>query len=152
MLLFFRGLCNRIPRDSLRHKFPPQIKRRLFGFAAFLPDLRRFFRIAAELVFSFFYPPFGRKSAGMRRKSAGMRRKFPGKQTVLRRFCFGCGVFLFAADFLECDGNFRRNALRQKFPPQEVLGMLCSTIWASYVQRISATSSIGSFLQIRHNR
>ena len=35
----------------------------------------------------------------------------------LRRFS------LFAADFLECGGNFRRNALRQKFPPQEVLGM-----------------------------
>ena len=30
---------------------------------------------------------------------------------------------LFAADFLECGENFRRNALRQKFPTQEVLGI-----------------------------
>ena len=95
-------------------------KRRLLGFAAFLPDLRRFFRIAAELVFSFFYPPI---CGGNRRECGGNEAEIPGKQTVLWRFCVGCVLFFFAADFLECGGNFRRNALRQKFPPQEVLGI-----------------------------
>ena len=83
-----------------------------------------FFKNCGRTCFQFFPPPdLRRKSAGMRRKSAGMRRKFREANGVaaflfcLRRF-FWC-----AADFLECGGNFRRNALRQKFPPQEVLGM-----------------------------
>ena len=117
--------CLRIPRDSLRQKFLPQIRK-----GAFL-DLRHFFlicgvffRIAAELVFSFFYPPIcggnRRECGGNRRECGGNSRKANGVAAFLfwlRRF------FLFAADFLECGGNFRRNALRQKFPPQEVLGM-----------------------------
>ena len=110
-----------IPRDSLRQKFLPQIRK-----GAFL-DLRHFFlicgvffRIAAELVFSFFYPPIcggnRRECGGNRRECGGNSRKANGVAAFLfwlRRF------FLFAADFLECGGNFRR----QKFPPQEVLGI-----------------------------
>ena len=104
--------------------FAANQKRRLFGFAAFLPDLRRFFRIAAELVFSVFYPPIcggnRRECGGNRRECGGNSRKANGVAAFLfwlRRF------FGFAADFLECGGNFRRNALRQKFPPREVLGI-----------------------------
>ena len=113
----------------MRQKFLPQIKK-----GAFL-DLRHFFLMcgvffffflnAAELVFSFFYPPIcggnRRECGGNRRECGGNSRKANGVAAFLfwlRRF------FWFAADFLECGGNFRRNALRQKFPPQEVLGIV----------------------------
>ena len=86
-----------IPRDSLRH-------------------LRRFFRIAAELVFSFFYPPI----CGGNRRAAeigGNAAEIPTKQTVLRRFCFGCGM----------RREFPPQCVAQKFPPQEVLGIYTCT-------------------------
>ena len=51
-----------------------------------------------------------------------MRRKFPESKRCCGVFVL-VAFFLFAADFLQCSGNFRRNALRQKFPPQEVLGI-----------------------------
>ena len=52
-----------------------------------------------------------------------MRRKFPEGKRCCGVFLLVAAFFWFAADFLECGGNFRRNALRQKFPPQEVLGI-----------------------------
>ena len=52
-----------------------------------------------------------------------MRRRFPESKRCCGVFVLVSVFFLFAADFLECGGNFRRNASRQKFPPQEVLGM-----------------------------
>ena len=85
--------------------------------------MRRFFRIAAELVFSFFYPPI---CGGNRRECGGNRRECGGnsRKANVAAFLFWLRRFFwFAADFLECGGNFRRNALRQKFPPQEVLGV-----------------------------
>ena len=100
-------------------------KRRLFGFAAFLPDVRRFdfLKIAAEL-FSFSHPPIcggnRRECGGNRRECGGNSRKTNGVAAILfwlQRWFFS------TADFLECGGNFRRNALRRKFPPQEVLGI-----------------------------
>ena len=127
-----RGSRQYIPRDSLRQKFLPRIKK-----GAFL-DLRHFFlicgvffRIAAELVFSFFYPPIcggnRRECGGNRRECGGNRRECGGnsrKANGVAAFVFWLRCFFwFAADFLECGGNFRRNALRQKFLPQEVLGI-----------------------------
>ena len=65
---------------------------------AVLLDLRCFLN-CGRTCFQFFLPPdLQRKPAGKRRKSAEMRRKF--------------SVAAFAADFLKCGGNFRRNALR----------------------------------------
>ena len=52
-----------------------------------------------------------------------MRRKFPESKRCCGVFVLVAAFFVFAADFLECGGNLRRNALRQKFPPKEVLGM-----------------------------
>ena len=77
-----------------------------------IPDVRRFFTIAAELVFSFFYPPICGVPAeigGNAVEIGGNAAEIPGKQTVLRRSCFGCGVFGFAADF---------SGMRREFPPQ----------------------------------
>ena len=105
--------------------------RRVFGFATFLPDLRRFKNKMRQNLLSFFPPPdLRRKSAGMRRECGGNRRECGGisrKANGVAAFLFWLRcVFLFAADFLECGGNFCRNALRQKFPPQEVLGIRVS--------------------------
>ena len=94
-------------------------------------DLRHVFLICGvflelrQNLFSVFSTRrFAAEIGGNAAEIGGNAAEIPGKQTVLRRFCFGCGVFLgFAADFLECGGNFRRNALWQKFPPQEVLGI-----------------------------
>ena len=99
-------------------------KKTPFWICAFLLDVRRVFRIAAELVFILFYPPIcggnRRECGGNRRECGGISRIANGVAAFL--FCLR-RLFLFAADFLECGRNFRRNALRQKFPPQEVLGI-----------------------------
>ena len=130
-----------IPRDSLRQKFLPQIKKgALFGFAAFLPDVRRFFLNCGRTCFQFCFPPdLRRKSAGMLRKSPGMRRKFPESKRCCGVFVLVAAFFLFAADFLECGGNFLHNALRQKFPPKEVLGMLAVLACVSFLMTLATS-------------
>ena len=108
-----------IPRDSLRQKFLPQIKK-----GAFL-DLRHFFLICGvflelrQNLFSVFSTPrFAAEIGGNAAEIRGNAAEIPGKQTVLRRFCFGCGVFLGlrlifwnAAGIsaaMRCGRNFRR--------------------------------------------
>ena len=108
-----------IPRDSLRQKFLPQFKK-----GAFL-DLRHFFLICGvflelrQNLFSVFSPPrFAAEIGGNAAEIGGNAAEIPGKQTVLRRFCFGCGVFLClrlifwnAAGIsaaMRCGRNFRR--------------------------------------------
>ena len=83
-------------------------------------------------MFSVFSTPrfaaeIGGNAAEIGGNAAGMRREFPESKRCCSVFALVAAFFLFAADFLECGGNFRRNALRQKFPPQEVLGM-----WAKF--------------------
>ena len=70
-------------------------KRRLFGLAAFLPlpNLRCVFLELRQNLFSvFFYPPDLRRKSANAAEISGNAAEIPGKQTVLRRFCFGCGV------------------------------------------------------------
>ena len=83
-----------IPRDSLRQKFLPQIKK-----GAFL-DLRHFFLICGvflelrQNLFSVLSTPrFAAEIGGNAAEIGGNAAEIPGKQTVLRRFCFGCGDF-----------------------------------------------------------
>ena len=114
-----------IPRDSMRQKFLPQIKK-----GAFL-DLRHVFLICGvflelrQNLFSVFATPrFAAEIGGNAAEIGGNAAEIPGKANGVAAFLFWLRrLFLFAADFLECGGNFRRNALRQKFPPQEVLGI-----------------------------
>ena len=113
------GFSLLIPRDSLRQKFLPQFKK-----GAFL-DLRHFFLICGvflelrQNLFSVFSPPrFAAEIGGNAAEIGGNAAEIPGKQTVLRRFCFGCGVFLClrlifwnAAGIsaaMRCGRNFRR--------------------------------------------
>ena len=67
-------LC--IPRDSLRQKFLPQIKKKApFWICGISSRFAVFFRIAAELVFSVFYPLV---CGGNRRECGGNRRECGG--------------------------------------------------------------------------
>ena len=108
-----------IPRDSLRQKFLPQIQK-----GAFL-DLRHVFLICGvflelrQNLFSVFSTPrFAAEIGKNAAEIGGNAAEIPGKQTELRRFCFGCGVFLClrlifcnAAGIsaaMRCGRNFRR--------------------------------------------
>ena len=70
----------------------PQLKKRLFGFAAFLSDLRRELRQNLFSVFS--TPRFAAEIGGNAAEIGGNAAEISGKKTLLRRVCFGCGVFV----------------------------------------------------------
>ena len=84
---------------------------------AFFPNLRRFVLIAAEFVFNVF------STSPFLAEIDGSAAEIPGNKRVTAFLFWLRCVFWFTANFLEYGRNFRRNALRQKIPPQENLGM-----------------------------